>query len=177
MKKKKKKGKENKTGKTVIPKRTAGQPTIFTAKLGANICERLSQGQSLRSICRLGSMPGMSTVMNWLFDSEKNAGLKKFAADYEHARDMYTDHVFEETLEIADGALLVTSAKGMRGIAGPRVNALRLQIDTRKWFLSRMRPVKYGEKLDVTSKGKELKQARAAIINYVVPTKPKQTAA
>jgi hypothetical protein len=32
----------------------------------------------------------------------------------------------------------------------------RLRVDTRKWYLSKVMPKKYGEKLDVTSDGRSL---------------------
>lgn len=36
------------------------------------------------------------------------------------------------------------------------VNARRLQVDTRKWFTSKLAPKLYGEKVDVTSDGKRI---------------------
>lgn len=152
----------------VVPvKRGRGQPTIFNDKLAATICERLASGESLRAICRDPKMPAISTVLGWLFDHRS----EQFIKDYTRAREINTDVVFEETMEMADksGEVIVGDDRS----DGARVSAAKLAVDTRKWFLSRMQPKKYGEKLDVTSAGKELKQPRPVAITYGIPTKPK----
>lgn len=46
------------------------------------------------------------------------------------------DQYFDEMLDIADNAL------------PEEVQKAKLQIDTRKWVLARMNPVKYGDKTD-----------------------------
>ena len=51
--------------------------------------------------------------------------------------------MFEELIEIADEE----KKDVMRS---------RLRVDTRKWYLSKIVPKKYGEKLDLTSKGEKL---------------------
>ncbi len=45
-----------------------GRPSLYTDKLAAEICRRLAEGESLRAICADKAMPGISTVMGWLFD-------------------------------------------------------------------------------------------------------------
>lgn len=176
MKKRKKigtKGKKsvakNKAAATRVPaKRGPGQPTIYTAKIAMEICDRLSKGESLRSICRREEMPAINTVLNWLFDHKHLA----FEKDYERAREIQADVIFEETFEIADDSLKIVK-NGKVSTANARVNALRLQVDTRKWALARMKPKRYGERVDVTSGGKEIKQPRAVAINYAAPAIPK----
>lgn len=37
---------------------------------------------------------------------------------------------------------------------GEHVQRSRLRIETRKWLMAKMKPKKYGEKLDMTSDGK-----------------------
>jgi len=42
-----------------------GRPSAFTKAMGAEICRRLEEGESLRAICRDVEMPGEGTVRNW----------------------------------------------------------------------------------------------------------------
>lgn len=176
MKKRKKVAKRKKTSKLEAhqllldapPKKKGGPASIYTTKLTGTICSRLSKGESLRSICRDEEMPNIDTIMNWLFDGKH----KDFEKDYERARAMQAEVVFEQTSEFAEKGLLIVQA-GKTGTANARVNALKLLIDTRKWALGRMAPKRFGDKLDVTSGGKEMKQPRPVAIKYMVPVVPK----
>lgn len=50
-------------------KKTAPQTgplTTYGPELTARICERLSDGQSLREICKSEGMPSRATVLRWL---------------------------------------------------------------------------------------------------------------
>ena len=59
-------------------KKNNGRPTIFSIKLGDKICQRLSEGETLREICKDKKMPSQSTVYYWLLDEDK----KKFLELY-----------------------------------------------------------------------------------------------
>lgn len=83
-----------------------------------------------------------------------------FRDNYAIARGERATAIFEETLEIADDGrndwMEKLSASGEAvGWAqnGEAVNRSRLRVDTRKWFLSRMDPKKYGEKQSVEHSG------------------------
>ena len=75
-----------------------GRPSIFTTELGTKICERIAEGESLRSICAEDEMPVISTVMKWLLEADK----KQFSERYEIACNARAELMFEELLEIAD---------------------------------------------------------------------------
>lgn len=107
-----------------------GRPTLFTDELALEICERIANGRSLRSVCLDKDMPAMSTVMDWLNNNND------FSEQYRRAcEDRETTH-FEEMLTIADEVLPETA----------EVARAKLRIDTRKWVLARMNPKKYGDK-------------------------------
>ena len=107
-----------------------GRPTLFTDELALEICERIANGRSLRSVCLDKDMPHMATVMRWIDDNSD------FCEQYRRAcEDRETTH-FEEMLTIADEVLPETA----------EVARAKLRIDTRKWVLSRMNPKKYGDK-------------------------------
>lgn len=107
-----------------------GRPSIYTDELAARICERLSHGESLRSICRDDDMPDRCTVRAWALD------IPKFSAQYARAREIGWSDVAEDLLDIADD---------------PTGDAVRdrLRVDTRKWLLSKMLPKVYGDKTQV----------------------------
>jgi len=106
-----------------------GRPTIFTQELGDFICQELAAGKSLTKICKPDAMPSPSSVYGWLRIN------KEFLDNYTRARADKADYHFEELLDLSDDvnedALCLTKAK--------------LQIDTRKWAISRMDTKKYGD--------------------------------
>lgn len=120
-------------------KKTIGRPSVFSKELGNLICERIANGESVLKICKDKEMPCRKTVTNWLLDKNK----KDFLRNYEEAVNVRTENMFDEIEDIAD------NKKG-------EVQRDRLRIDTRKWYLSKVMPKKYGDKLDLTSDGKRL---------------------
>jgi hypothetical protein len=69
------------------------------------------------------------------------------AERYAQARNSLIEHIAAEAMAIADepAALLPTGA-----IDSAAVQKQRLQIDTRKWLLSKLAPKKYGDKIEVS---------------------------
>ena len=116
-----------------------GRPTKYTKKLADEICSLLSSGKSIREVCEKPGMPSPATIFNWLLDEDK----EEFLENYERAQEARADMMFEELISIADSK-------------NKNVMRDRLRVDTRKWVLSRMKPKKYGDKLDVTSGGEKL---------------------
>lgn len=156
-------------------KNKGGRPTIFNEKLATTLCTRLAHGESLRQICRDEDMPAISTVMDWLLDEKK----EDFHKLYERARNLQTEVLFDETLEIADDGTNdwydheLDNGHVIRRFDHEHAQRSKLRVDTRKWFISKVQPKKYGEKLDLSSGGKPLKAAAPAVINYIVPKEPK----
>lgn len=127
-----------------------GRPTIYTRELGMEICRRISEGESVRSIVKDEQMPSQAVVYFWLLDEDK----KDFLAHYERARASQGEILFEKLDELA--SLAVEDIVGDDKSDNARVSARKLQVDTLKWRLSKMLPKKYGEKLDVTSDHKPI---------------------
>lgn len=115
------------------------RPTLYTEKLATDICKRIADGESLKKICSDDEMPSRSSVHSWLLDDDK----KEFLDNYETAVNVRTDAMFDELEEIADN--------------DGEVQRDRLRVDTRKWYLSKIMPKKYGDKVDVTSGGETIK--------------------
>ncbi len=104
-----------------------GRPSSFTPELADTICERLIEGESLKSICRDPKMPSASMVFRWLRQHET------FRDQYAIAKDDQADALADEILEIADDGQ-------------EDVNRSRLRVDARKWVAARLKPKKYGDR-------------------------------
>lgn len=126
------------------------RPSIFTKELGETICRRISEGESVRTICKDEHMPDAGSIYNWLLDDKH----KEFFKQYQRARDIQAETMFEEIIEIADET--EDKIVGDDKSDGARVQARKLRIDARHWHLSKLRPKKYGDKLDLTTAGDKL---------------------
>lgn len=144
---------------TVVSPDTApnkvGRPTDYSLELAAKICEEISFGNSLRSICRRDDMPVASTVFRWIHEK------KDFKEQYDISIEERTTALGEDLLDIADDGhndwMQKRYGEDVSWITnGEALQRSRLRVDTRKWIMSKMRPQKYGDKLDVTSDGKQL---------------------
>ena len=127
-----------------------GRPSSFTQEVADTMCERIADGESLRSICLDEEMPSKTTVMRWLASNEL------FRDQYARAREMQADALFDEILDIADdGDNDWMERKGEDGQSlGWRENgeALRrsaLRVDARKWMAGKLQPKKYSEKMQM----------------------------
>lgn len=134
-----------------------GRPTDYTSELSDSVCQRLASGESMRSVSRDDAMPAMTTLFRWLREKDD------FRQQYEKAKEESADALVEDMLDIADNQVsqpvLVEGKPVMMGDKpvmvrdGPSVQHARLRVDTRKWAASKLKPKKYGEKLDVSHSG------------------------
>ncbi len=129
-----------------------GRPPEFTQEIADIICERIAEGESLRSICRDDDMPSCGTVCKWL--SKRPI----FVEQYARARDAQADVIFDEILDISDNPVIGITTKtnsdgGVETTEGDMIAHRRLQIDARKWMAGKLRPKKYGDKTTIESTG------------------------
>lgn len=125
-----------------------GQPTTFTQEIADEICQELAEGKSLRTVCEPEHMPAVKTIFNWMRTNEQ------FLQQYTRAKQESADAMAEEILDIADEAS--NKIMGDDKSDGARLQAERLRIETRKFLMAKMKPKKYGDKLDLTSDGKRI---------------------
>lgn len=97
-------------------------------------------GLSLRKSC-LAAGIGASTFLDWV---KQDIALSEH---YTRARDAMLDKLADETMEIADMEIVPT---GDGKLDSAMVQKQRLQIDTRKWLLSKLAPKRYGDKLELS---------------------------
>jgi hypothetical protein len=135
------------------------RPSIFSEELAAEICRRLSLGESARQICRDEGMPVMSTLMKWLTEPDKIV----FSEQYARARDCQADFYADEIIDIADEL--------GEGVDSNAINIAKLRIDSRKWKVARMSPRKYGDKqqIDHTSSDDSFKPTIIKLVAEPLP--------
>jgi hypothetical protein len=122
----------------------------FTQELADQICNRLAEGESLRSICCDEHMPHVATVCRWLADENHRI----FREQYARAREAQADTITDEILDIADDASNDWMERKDADdqtigwvLNGEHVQRSRLRIDARKWYAGKLAPKKYGEKI------------------------------
>ena len=138
----------------------AGRPSIYTEELADEICERISQGESLVKICQRDDMPGYTTVSRWRADNER------FRLRFARAREDAADFLSYEIKDIADtqqvGEIITQRAVMVEGepLVNDDGNALltteikradmidhrRLRIDTRIKLMQMLKPKTYAPK-------------------------------
>lgn len=131
-----------------------GRPSEYNEETAKAVCMRISEGESLRMVCRDDAMPDKSTILRWLGRYEQ------FRAQYAHAKELGIEAIAEELFEIADDGTndwmeLTDSEDNVYGYKanGEHIQRSKLRIDTRKWYLSKILPKKYGDKLELNSIG------------------------
>jgi hypothetical protein len=125
-----------------------GRPSSFTQETADAICQRIADGESLRSVCSDEGMPHKSVVMRWLGDNPA------FQDQYARAREAQADAIFDEILDIVDDGRndWMERQGDDGGDAGWRVNGehiqrAKLRVDARKWMAGKLQPKKYGERV------------------------------
>jgi hypothetical protein len=98
---------------------------FYTPALADAICMRISEGESLRSVCRDPGMPTEGAVRAWARDNRDG-----FGARYRLARELQLEFWADQIVEIAD-----------EGDRDPRDRQVR--IDTRKWLMSKLAARRY----------------------------------
>lgn len=111
-------------------KKPTGRPSSYTEELGRRVCELLASGKPLTpKVTKENGLPDPTTIYRWTEDNEA------FRMDYTRAR-QYQAHVYaDQIIELADTA--------------EDANLARIQVDTRKWYASKVIPKLYGDRQDI----------------------------
>lgn len=137
-----------------------GRPTRYKPKLALTICERLMDGDSLRTICQAEDMPHRATVFRWLLTRED------FRDQYARAREVQAECWADESVDISDDGTNDWQMKYGRGppdengapqqaqlgwqVNHEYIQRSKLRVETRQWALEHLLPKKYGKKVDHT---------------------------
>jgi len=110
---------------------TRGRPSLFTQAIADEICERLANGESLLRICDDDHMPAESTVRLWVVDDREG-----FSAQYTRSRDIGLD--------------MRADRMEQKLMSEPDTQRARLLFDHDRWYLSKLAPKRYGDKVALT---------------------------
>ena len=123
------------------PKKRAGRKTEYDPAIAAEICTRISCGESLRQICMEEKMPVHSTVYLWLLQN------KQFSDNYARAREEQADTLADEIHAIADEPPQeIVDDKGISRTDSGWVTWQKNRVDARKWVAAKLKPKKYGDR-------------------------------
>ena len=106
----------------------------------------------MKKICESRNMPNMATVFRWLaLGEEENAKaeIRDFCNMYARAREVQAAILFDELLEIADDSSrdVVEDEDGKPQVNMELVRRAQLRVDTRKFYLAKVLPKVYGDKI------------------------------
>lgn len=108
------------------------------AEKAAKVCELVAEGQSLRAACEAAEV-AKTSFLRWCDETPE------LADQYARARDKGNDAEFERLQEVVDEEPAIGPSGG---VDAGWVAWKRLQVDTKKWALSKKAPKKYGDKLE-----------------------------
>lgn len=130
------------------------RPSVYTAESADKIISLLTEGQTLREICRNDEeLPAESTVRLWVADDREG-----FAPRYTRAREVGYMVWFDEIIEIADDGsndwMVRNKGEGESEtvVDHEHISRSRERINTRKWALSKALPKLFGDRLDLNAK-------------------------
>jgi hypothetical protein len=99
-----------------------------------DLCQHISEGGSLGKFCKAHKVSA-GKVIAWIAADETRG--KRYVRAREASADLYA----EEIVELSDKA------------TSKNYNAIRLQVDARKWAAAKLKPQRYGDRLDLNHSG------------------------
>lgn len=119
----------------------------YSQKIADAICERLLDGESLRTICSSPGMPARGTVFKW-------RGLhKSFEAQYVRAKQLGLEALADDLMHVArttqEGETRKDTLYDTEITKADMLGHRRLVVDTAKWYLSKLAPKIYGDRSTV----------------------------
>jgi hypothetical protein len=133
------------------PAKRRGQQTKYTDAIADEICERLAKGESLFAICKSSPhLPSEYAIRQWALDdqADKGGNGRGFASKYARARAVGYERLADEIIDISDAPIMFEGRPD-----NALVQQARLRSDNRKWFLSKVLPKRFGDKVtqEITS--------------------------
>ncbi len=126
-------------------KRRPGRPrSLRTAANAEIICSMLEQGYGLIAIARHIGYSSHTAILEWVRDDKEKNGGRGLADRYARAQEARWTAVAEGLLDLAARDCTVDGRPD-----NALVQQLRLEVDTRKWLLSKMVPRQFGDRIEV----------------------------
>lgn len=128
----------------------------YTEEIADKICEIIAtSNRSMKSILEEIDV-AYGTHLQWLRDHES------YRIKYAQAKEDQADFLAEEIISIADdkeGDTIITE-DGKAIVVYENISRARLRVDSRKFIAAKLKPKKYGDKIqtDITSDGEKVQQ-------------------
>jgi len=124
--------------------RPVGRPSKYSEAIAISICKQIVSGKSLVYICKREGTPHLGTAYRWLDEHPD------FRERYERARLDQADTLADEITMLADEEpRKIIDQNGVERIDSGWVQWHRLRIDSRKFIAAKLKPKKYGDRVDV----------------------------
>ncbi len=125
--------------KTSANGKRIGRPSTYRPERVAPILDRIAAGETLSKICAEPGQPNLWTVYEWLRQDES------FARAYARAQDSRADTLADQIADLADEAMRATTPE--------EIQAYKLRVDARKWCAAKLKPRRYGERVQTELTG------------------------
>ena len=129
-----------KSNKSKAPVKRTKPGSEDRAVIADMVLKGMRSGLSAFKACQAAGVP-QSTFSRWVDDDAT------LAENYARAREDLIERMASEVMELADSEVPETG-DGKKDWQA--IQKHKLQVDTRKWLLSKLAPKKYGEKLEVS---------------------------
>jgi hypothetical protein len=116
-----------------------GRPSKYTPELAAEICQRLSNGEPLRQICRDDHMPAWTAVYSWM---SRDATLSERIAQ---AREAMAEKAYAEMYDEPERML----TEGGGRIDPGYVQLVKARAEITLKLLAKWNPKRYGDRIAV----------------------------
>jgi hypothetical protein len=144
-------------------KKKIGRPSAYREELADEICKKLSVGQSLASICREEGMPAQSVVYEWLL--RHASFLEKYTRAREEQAETHADEIVKIADETPDTEPVFDKHGNLLAIKldSAYVAWQKQRIEARKWTAAKLRPKKYGDRLNLAGDAESPIKVEAAL--------------
>lgn len=90
--------------------------------------------------------PAERTIRGWMIENEA------FAAQYARAKEDQVEKLVDQIIEISDDDSLdiAFTEDGKQYVDQQHIQRSKLRVDSRKWIASKLKPKKYGDKIEQT---------------------------
>jgi hypothetical protein len=127
-----------------------GRPSEYDPAIAAAFLAEVGTTRAgIETICKAEEFPDPKTIYRWMIANEE------FRQGYARAKEDQTQILEDEILQIADntklGEIVTIKADGSEERKqADMIEHRKLQIESRKWLMGKLKPKKYGDKLQHT---------------------------
>jgi hypothetical protein len=139
------------------PKPKIGRPSKYTPELAQEICQRLSEGEPLRQICRDDHMPAWQKIYEWMVKDAELSGA--IARAREVGQDAMAERAYLEMYQEPERIL----SEGGGKIDPGHVQLVKARAEITLKLLAKWNPKRYGDRVELAGDKENPLQINAQI--------------